>query len=209
MALALVVFTFFILFIAYFDSQPVLGVSLPDLNFVRIVTLCKSASSAFLGSVHKSIAALIKRSLDKSIQLVKDDGLGDGVVHAGELALAGVLLALVAREPDDQDGLVVLSGLCVPNLLGGLVAVEHGHLAVHKDQFHTCVLGLLQQEALVGLLSIVSHDELYAVLDDEGHLLQHLLDNELVHLVIVHYENCFSGHQLRRHFLQLEGSAFR
>lgn len=207
MALILTILVLFFLVIADLDGKPVLGVALAHFQLVHIVALGESVRSAFLRRTHKSVVALVEGSLDQGIQLVEDDGLGDGVVHACELALARVLLALVAGKPDDQDGFVVLRGLRIPDLLGGFVAIEHGHLAVHKDQFNACVLDLLQEEALVGLLPVVSDDELDAVLDDEGHFLQHLLDDELVHLVVVYDEDSFPGHQLGTHLLQLEGGA--
>ena len=60
------------------------------------------------------------------------DGFGDVVVHAGIEAALAVALHGVGGHGDDDDA--AIGRLGAADLFGGLVAVHHRHLAIHKDE---------------------------------------------------------------------------
>ena len=60
------------------------------------------------------------------------DGLGDVVVHAGVEAALAITLHRVGGHGDDDD--VAIGRLAAADLFGGLVAVHHGHLAIHENE---------------------------------------------------------------------------
>ena len=60
------------------------------------------------------------------------DGLGDVVVHSGFDAALAIGLHSVSSHGDD-DG-VAAGRLGAADLFGGLIAIHHGHLAIHENE---------------------------------------------------------------------------
>lgn len=73
--------------------------------------------------------AMVADPLDEGLQLIGPERLGEVFIHAGVDALLAVVDARVGGDGGNKN--TDAFGLHFANLMGGLVAIHNGHLAIH------------------------------------------------------------------------------
>lgn len=131
---------------------------------------------------------------DYFLELVKPYRLRDGFIHSRYFASSTMHIALISREANDHSlALKVVAAFILSDLRWCLIAVHDRHFTVHQYEFYAARFAIVicaWQVLIIRFLPILSDQQLYIVFTHCFILFEKLLDNESVHLIIIHYHDC-------------------